>query len=437
MKFILYCSIICVLISSQAQAFTTDTLKIMSYNTLNYGFQSSSSCPGLLSFKKHKYLREILKYAKPDILGLVKMSASPSTFTTDTIPNKVLDSVCYHCYAHTPFTNNSGYIKENMIYYRKDKVKYVSTTTLYSGDKNISDINLHRFYYLAPDLGSTSDTQYINIILVHLLSGSSNDNERGTEIKGAVTYLGKHFPNLKNYIFMGDFNTQSSNEKCYQYLVSPSDTNYRFYDPVNKPGNWNSSPDKFSMYLTQATRYSDLNDCGASGGMNERFDHILLSHYLMEGIDSVKYVQGSFKVIGQDGNHTNSSIDTPINKSAPANIINDLYFMSSHLPVELKLAVSSKSIQTALENQGSNPEEIHFSNIRGDNNLTIYFPEGSPNENENISFELFDLSGKKIHMENIQKSRFVELHLPQLSKGVYIARLSTERGLSTSVKLIK
>ena len=68
------------------------------------------------------------------------------------------------------------------------------------------------------------------------------------------------------------------------------------------------------------------------------FDHILLSNSFLRNTNSVKYIPGSYKVIGQDGKHVNESLnDSPTNLAAPSYIINDLYFMSTHLPVEIKL----------------------------------------------------------------------------------------------------
>ena len=328
--------------ASNAFASGGDTIKIISYNTLNYGLPSTDDCPGLLTFKKHKYLREILEYTRPDILGLIKMTATPVTFTTDTIPDKILDSVCYHCYDHTPFTNISHYTKENMLYFRKDKIGYLSTKYIYS-DVGTSDINHYKLYYKSKDLAVTHDTQFINIILVHLESGGSNSDIRATELGAVMKYLQQNNSTLNNFIIMGDFNSKSSHEKGYQSVLFPNNDKFRFYDPVYNSSDWKKNPEDYAMYLTQSTREEVLSDCGAAKGMYLVFDHILLSNSLVNEKNSVKYLKGSCKVIGQDGKHINISLnDAPTNMAAPKYIINDLYFMSTHLPVEIKLLMSSK-----------------------------------------------------------------------------------------------
>jgi PKD repeat protein len=330
---------------SYAQSFQKDTLTIMVYNTLNYGFPSTSGCPSLITANKDGYLKTILRYANPDIVGLVKMDASPASFTTTAIVHNVLDSVCLGCYGHSNFTNVSGYTKENMLYFKTSKFGYIGTTTIYSGDPNISDINLHTLYYKDPNLSISHDTAFINIVLVHDKSGSTNASNRATEIGGAMTWLNAHVTSPGNYIFMGDFNVQKSTEACFQDMINSTNTNAQFYDPPNQLGNWANSPTAFANYLTEDTRMTDPGDCGATGGISTRFIHILCTQPIMQNTKAVQYIPGSFTVIGQDGNHTNKALtDSPTNTSVPAPVLNALYYMSNHLPVSIKVSITLSSV---------------------------------------------------------------------------------------------
>ena len=332
---------------SLGQSVQTDTLKIMTYNVLNYGFPSTSGCPTLITANKHIYLKTILRYENPDIVGLVKIDASPASFTTTEIVQQVLDSVCLGCYGHSAFTNLSGYTKENMLYFKTSKLGYIGTTTIYSGDANISDINLHTLYYKDPNLSVNHDTAFIKIILIHDKSGSNNASNRATEIAGAMSWLNTHVTSPGNFIFMGDFNTQSSTEACFQDMINSSNLNTRFYDPPNQIGNWANNPSAFSHYLTEDTRAIDPGDCGAVGGISTRFVHILCTQPVISGTYSVKYIPGSFNVIGNDGNHTNIALtDPPTNISVPSQVLNALYYMSNHLPVSIKVAVTFPSTTT-------------------------------------------------------------------------------------------
>jgi endonuclease/exonuclease/phosphatase family metal-dependent hydrolase len=369
----------------QLQAY--DTLRVMTYNTLNYGFPATGSCPALLTESKHTWLRTVLEYSNPDILGLEKMDASPATFTSDTVIQRVLDSVCNGCYGHTPFTNNSGYEKENMLYYKSAKIGWSGTTTIYSGDPNISDINLHHLYYKSPTLALTHDTIFLNIILVHLESGPGSAAERATEMTGAMSWLNSHVTLPGNYIFMGDLNTQSSGESCFLQLVASPDSNTLFFDPVSQSGNWSTDPTAFAHYLTQSTRTTDPGDCGSTDGMTNRFDHILCTKQLMDGTDSLQYIPGTFDIVGQDGLHVNSSLTaSPPDISVPANVLNALYYMSEHLPVMLQLAVGgqpSTGINTLSDNNTfsiyPNPANsmVHVQGLNHQTELTIYSVTGA------------------------------------------------------------
>ena len=423
----------CMFMCSKSNGGTTDSLKIISYNVMNYGIGASKSCPGLLTFKQHEYLRTILKYDEPDILGLVKMTAIPSSFTSDTVIDKVLDSVCYHCYGHSDYTKISSYYKANMLYFKTDKIGYISTTYLYS-DSSIADINLHKLYYKAADLATTHDTQFINIILIHNLSGSGSSIQRNTEMTGVVSYLQKHFTSLDNFIFMGDFNTASIYEKTYQFLINPADTNFKFYDPINKTSDWANNPSDYAMFLTQSTRATSLPDCGSSGAMTEVFDHVFPSGSLMYGTDSLKYVPGSYKVIGQDGNHVGLALtDKPKNKIVPSAVLNALYNMSNHLPVEIKLAVSNPPVVNGIE---SKEISNSISTWMNSGKLHITLKENDPLLNDKCSIILYDIHGNEIYSNSTFLKTSNSIDVSSISQGTYILNILSDGGKMYSKKII-
>ena len=341
-----------------AQIFQNDTLKIMSYNTLNYGFAATTQCPALITANKHNYLKTIIQYSDPDILGLVKMDATPSSFSTDSVIQNVLDSLCSGCYGHSQFTNLSGYSKCNMLYFKLSKIGYVSTSTIYSADPNISDINLIKLFYKDPNISINLDTIFVNIILVHLKSGTNNDTSRANEIAGVMSWLNNNVFLPGNYIIMGDFNVNSSTDSCFQELISSPNPNTTFFDPENQLGNWAANPALYSKVLTQSTRKNDPGDCGSTGGMNSRFDHILCSYPIMQGNHSIRYLSGSFEVLGQDGNHVNKSLlALPADTIVPPQVLNSLYYMSSHLPVSIKVEISSP-VANSIKSKSNNSDQF-------------------------------------------------------------------------------
>jgi len=324
-----------------AQQTFTDTVSVFAYNINNYGFSPSGSCPLEGSPLKKGYIRTILEYENaPDIVSFEKYAAKPTNLASDSMQKQIMDSVCAGCYANTKYTNVSGYGKVNTLFYNKNKFGYLGTATIYSADNSISDIDLHKLYYLK--FPSKGDTIFLNVIVVHDASGGSGAAQRATEIGGAMSWLSANVKTPGNYIFMGDFNVQSSSEACFQAMINPADTTVQFNEPTNQLGNWSSNPQAFANYLTQSTRSTDPGDCASTNTMSSWFDHILCTNPIMRGSKNVHYIPNSFKVIGQDGLHTNLGLtDAPTNTSVPANVLNALYMNSEHLPVQLKLQISS------------------------------------------------------------------------------------------------
>jgi predicted extracellular nuclease len=44
-----------------------------------------------------------------------------------------------------------------------------------------------------------------------------------------------------NYVVSGDFNIYGSSESAYQELINYPNTLLRFFDPIDRPGNWNNN----------------------------------------------------------------------------------------------------------------------------------------------------------------------------------------------------
>ena len=426
-----------VLIISQINAQNlTDTLRVMTYNTLNYGFDATNKCPELNTRKKNQYLRTIVKYADPDILGLVKMTAEPVSFSTHSVVQNVLDSVCKGCYKHTKYFNLSGYQKTNMLYYKSSKLVYVSSIPIYWADNNISDVVLHKFYYKNNNLSLTFDTIFISVILAHLKSGELNATDRATEMSGVMKWLNTNITTPGNYVFMGDLNTQNSSEDCYQSLISSSNIPTVFFDPVNQEGRWEKNSSFFANYLTQSTRTTDPGDCGAVGGICNRFDHILVSEPILLGLKSVDYIKDSYVTIGQDGNHTLLAInEPPVNNSVPPDVLNALYYMSNHLPVTLKLLITPSNTRIINDKAFASDECKILHNTFTDS-ITIKL--NSVNSKD-LKITLLNMEGiivkeKSINLTNYNED--VKVNLSDVSKGYYFIEIIDDKGKVINVQKV-
>ncbi len=423
---------------SQMQTFyakaQTDTIKIMSYNTLNYDIYDGS-CPTNINSLKNKYLRDIVRYVNPDILGLVKMNQDPS-FVNDSIPKFVLDSVCNGCWDHGVFTDYSRYSKGNQLYFKTSKFGFIGTKTIYSADASISDINMHQLYIKDTSLARTHDTIFLNIILVHDLSGGSSSAQRATEIGGAMAWLDANVKNPGNYIFMGDFNVTSSNEGCFQAMLNPSNSNVKFNEPTGALGNWSSNSASFSKYINNSTRTAVLTDCGASGGLTDWFDHIMCSDYIMNGSDALTYVPGSFTVVAQDGKHTgNALLSSPTDTIAPSQIVSDVYHMSNHMPVSLKLGINPKHRASISENTTIYAPEIqcYFSNQKLD-----FKTLDESLAQKKCTLKIYDCLGKNVcNMQLNLSSGSGGADLPFLTNGCYFFTLTSDNQVIYRGKAIK
>ena len=409
--------------------FSQDDIKVMQYNLLNYG-NVTSYCTTTNNnmADKEVYLRTIIDYVKPDIFTVNEIASI--TY----VHNRLLDSVMNYSgtkpYLKADYMNSAGSNLTNALYYNSAKLVFVSTESL---QNQVRDITLYRLYYNSPNLAQSHDTAWINCIVAHLKagSGSSDKTTRAAMTLDAMNYLVAHNYH-GNYLFMGDFNTQRSTEQSYKNLINFSNSTYRFYDPINRPGSWNNSSSYADVH-TQST-HSSSNGCASGGGLDDRFDFILASNDIMQGNAHVSYKSSSYKVLGNDGNHFNKSINYGTNNSAPVNIINTLYNLSDHLPVILELHFDAQV--SSISNNLGTKLRVNYQNPI-DNNLELFI------ENEGVSnliLEFWSINGQKlIQMELGGNSNiYSNISLSKFASGMYILKLRSETGENLySSKIIK
>jgi endonuclease/exonuclease/phosphatase family metal-dependent hydrolase len=361
-----------------------DTIKMMQYNLLYYTTSVPSGCNITSTYLDNKDLnfKKIIKYENPDVICVNEMG-SQSTYV-DRIKNNVLNTEGVTYYQNCPLTNFSGGSIANMLFYDSRKLGYHSFFYITT---SVRDINAYKMYYKTPQLAN-GDTIFITFIIAHLKAGSY-DSDKLTRYQQTQALMNKleQLQVADNYVFSGDFNIYSSSEQSYQHLINYSNTLYRFYDPINQPGNWNNSS-QFAAIHTQSTHTTSENGCYSTGGMDDRFDFILVSPYIYFGSKKVRSINSSYHALGQDGNRFNGAINNPSNTVVPDSIANALYNFSDHLPVIMKIAidntVSINEIEPPFLVQVVNPVQ---------NQLTI---ELHLKTATNLTFEVYTLGGKLI-----------------------------------------
>jgi len=422
--------IISVLILIGLNLSAQDRIKVMAYNLLNYGNVTSyCTVTNNNMDAKNGYSASIIDYVKPDILAVVEMG------TADFAHQRFLDSALNINggiqYKKAMRMNTSGSSLMSLLYYNKDKFGVAEVVSL---QNQVRDIVLYRLYYKSPNLAATQDTAFINCIVAHLKSSSSSANQvtRNQMVTNALNYLSQHFP-ADNYMFMGDLNLYKSTEDAYQTLLNYSNASYQFNDPINRPGNWHNKS-SFADIHTQSTHTSS-NGCASTGGLDDRFDFILISDALKTGSKHITYVNNSYKTIGNDGNHFNQAINSGTNNSVPANVLNAIYNNSDHLPVVLELDLDN-TIASISDAEKINQIRVRYENPVN-NSLKMYI---NSEKAQDLTVRLYDVQGRQVGIRNehVYKSTSIAIDMSKLAKGIYIIQvLGSNNELMYSGKVLK
>jgi len=404
----------------------TETIRIMQYNLLYYTEQTVYGCNQNTNNlnTKDAALRTIIDYVEPDVLMVNEIGSN--VIYANRIVNNVLNTNGRYGYLHGPLTNYSGGSIANMLFYNSTKLAFHSHFYIATVNR---DINGYKMYYLTPNLAH-GDTIFTTFILAHLKAGTGSDNEqkRYSQVVQLMSRL-ESVGEYGNYCLSGDFNLYGASEDAYQYLIHYPNSLYKFYDPIDVEGEWNNNYSYRNVH-TQST-HNDDNDCASGGGLDDRFDFILVSSPVFYGSRKVSCLTESYHAVGNDGNHFNKSINYPANQDVPSVVADALYNMSDHLPVimDLSIDVSPVSIPTLAD------FDVRVINpIR--NNLQINI---LPTNEEDMLIELYSLEGKLLMRSQQRVSgdgEYLEFDFPYAS-GFYILKISDSKNACIIKKLVK
>lgn len=406
-------------------AYSQDTLRIMQYNLLMFGNNFSSCNQSNNSYvTKTSYLKTIVNYVRPDILLVNEINES--TLYHDYILTHALnvDGINYWERGNPPNYSNSDIVNE--IYFNSNKLSMTSNVAV---ETNVRDIDIFKMKFFTTGQPGQVD---LNCVVAHLKAGNetSDENERANETNKLMNYL--HNASASgNYTMSGDFNLYTASEQAFQNLLFYSDENIRFYDPISKVGAWNNNS-YYADCHTQSTHTSG--DCFSTGGLDDRFDFILVSDEIMNASTNMKYITGSYRAVGQDGEHFNSSINSsPQNNSVPTDVLNALYNMSDHLPVVLEMLVGedlgtesfvSENLSLSFQNPVQNQLELHIS-----------FKEPMP-----LYADIINLQGKILFSASynlIEPGSIIIIPMDKLVSGIYLLKIYNDNNFIIKRKIVK
>lgn len=280
-----------------------DTLRIATYNLLNY--------PGSDATTRNPYFRATLHAMDPDVLVVQEMTSQSGVIQ---FRDNVLNFGQPATYDTVMF--NDGPDTDNSMYYKSGKVVFLGAKYITNSPRRIAE------YKFKPAL--SADT--IRIYSLHLKANQEDSLTRFTEATTLRNYL-NGLPTGSKFIVAGDFNIYTSSESAFQKLISSeTDNDGRCKDPLNAIGTWHNNF-AFRGIHTQSPRTRDFGN-GTTGGMDDRFDMLLLSSPMESHI-----LLSSYTAYGNDGNHYNDSINEMPNTAVPDSVANGLHYAADHLPV--------------------------------------------------------------------------------------------------------
>ncbi len=275
-------------------------------------------------------------------------------------------------WAAAPFVN--GPDTDSAFFHRTSKVTLTDTRIVASGGVSPNHPrNIMRYTVRLHDYAS--DGGLLACYSSHMKaqdSGSEDDEARRLLEAQRIRDDAQTLSSQVHFVLGGDFNIQASSEDAYVELAgSQANNGGRFFDPIKTPGNWNN---------TEAFRFVHTQDPIGSGGMDDRFDQLLVSDNLIDG-DGFEYIGNSavpystatwndpnhsYRAWGNDGTSFNAPLTIPGNTMVGAVIAQALVNVADgagHLPVFMDLRVppevgSDASIDFGLVVQGDPAEAV-------------------------------------------------------------------------------
>ncbi len=396
-------------------------------NTLNTLFYNIYRFPDAPPVNREFILRDIMASYIPDLVMVCELisedGADRILNTSLHLPGKQFERAIF-----VPIQSDTVDRLQQMVFYNTHKLKLLHQTIYLTA---VRDINHYTFALNTEDL--KTDTIFLEVFVAHLKSseGNANRNLRLQMVDTFVQALAQ-IPEDHFVLFGGDFNFYNAHqEPGYLRLVDTGNV-IRMIDPLHLPGNWHDN-DSFSLIHTQATRTSTagFGIGGASGGMDDRFDFIMISQNLIENSD-LSYVGASYRTWGNNGNCLNKRID---DEACPGpfdlQLRQQLHQMSDHAPVVLQLQThkrwlglntvpSSGAINFPMGNVVTSFLEISWPAIGKDGRIFVY-----------------DLSGRQLYSYLVKAGKsYMRMDVNRLPQGMYFIKLAHPGG-SRTTKFIK
>ncbi|MBM3316545.1 MAG: hypothetical protein FJY75_01705 [Candidatus Eisenbacteria bacterium] len=281
-----------------------EELTFTTWNLLNY--------PGGDGLARAPHFRTVLTQVAPDILVVqeIQTETGVAHFLTH-----VLGQIEPGAWTSGPFHN--GYDTDRALFIRAGCVEVVASGWLSTA---LRTIDWWHLYW--PATG-----EEFRVYTLHLKASQGYEQQRLAEctiLRTALAGLDEGLP----FLVAGDYNIYTATEPAYQHLTAEGPG--RLFDPIDQEGHWHDNP-AYAAIHTQSTRTTSFGG-GATGGMDDRFDLILVAAELLDG-SGLEILPDTYTAFGNDGAHFNQSIIENGNAAVPYEVAEALHLSSDHLPV--------------------------------------------------------------------------------------------------------
>jgi len=379
-------------------------LTFVTYNLLNY--------PGGTGPLRNPYFRTSLTEMAPDLIVCQEVvgAAGRNGFLDD-----VLDAIEPGQWASGGF--HDGYDSDRALFYRPERFEVLDYGWL---DTALRDID----WWQLREVGSGTE---FRVFTAHLKAsqGSTEEQLRLAEVTILRDFM-ETLPADLPIIVAGDLNLYESDEPAYQHLTAAGAA--QLLDPIDRPGDWHNNS-SFADIHTQSTRTEQFGG-GATGGMDDRFDHILVTDEWLDGAGA-EVLPATYWAYGQDGEHFNQSIIAGGNTAVPFAVANALYQSSDHLPVTVDLhfpdatAVDEPPRLASTLEAWPNPFNPTVT-------LAVVAPTGA-----DADLAVYDLAGRRVaSLWHGTGGHTVQWQPHDLASGVYVARLEVDGQPAARTKLV-
>lgn len=284
----------------------------------------------------------------PDVLIVQEISSDAATNTFRALLNAAAGSP--GDYLSAPFVNGPN--TDSACFYRSSRFTLLATDVAVSASTTNSTRHVMRYRFRLA--GHTSNDASFYLYSAHLkASDTGADAARRGEEAELIRQTLDALPAGTRSIVGGDFNLYTHNEAAWTNFLAPG--NGRLYDPINRSGVW-SDNSSFAVVHTQSPAG------GSSGGMDDRFDFLMVSDAISQG-QGLAYIGNrniaygsvwndpnhSYRAWGNDGFSFNQAMRVANNTMVGpviAQAIVDHYAGTSsppHLPVFLDLQVPARA----------------------------------------------------------------------------------------------